>query len=378
MRLRTAIGAFALTFGLASCVQENTLERRPQAGKVIDDEDNNDDNNEDPGDENIDKETPGEENQGFDETLLTDVAVQSFKVGQNTDAQVNLTAGNGGLLLMGGGTDVDSAFATRVRGHVGAGADVVVLRATGTDGYNDYLMGLLQANSVETFIVDSKDKANSRQLYTAIKNAEFIWLAGGDQSQYHGFWTGTAAQYYIQDLYTRGGVIGGTSAGMATLAPISYNPAGVLGAVSDEVVPDFCHETVKFAYNFLKTDFPAFLTDTHFAERDRMGRIATFLAHHPQMTPTGIAADEGTSIFFPQSGLGIVDGVGSVYILNTKAADFSNSACGGPTVATGMEKIKLIEGQTYDIKTGVTTGTSTPFNVDGNDAQFYDPQDPYQ
>src|SRR5688572_3768119 len=42
----------------------------------------------------------------------------------------------GGVILMGGGTDVDAAFAWQ-RDRIDGG-DVVVLRASGADGYNDY------------------------------------------------------------------------------------------------------------------------------------------------------------------------------------------------------------------------------------------------
>jgi hypothetical protein len=56
-----------------------------------------------------------------------------------------------GLLLAGGGGDVDEAFrwfATRADG-----GDVVVLRASGSDGYNDYLHREIGGfNSVESIV----------------------------------------------------------------------------------------------------------------------------------------------------------------------------------------------------------------------------------
>ncbi|NRA63079.1 MAG: cyanophycinase [Pseudobacteriovorax sp.] len=317
--------------------------------------------------------------QAFDESKLTDAAVVNFTSGSTTDKAVNLTAGAGGLLLMGGGLDVDAAFSNRVKAHFASSAaiDVVVLRTTGTDGYNDYLLGLLGANSVRTFVADSKDKANNRELYQALKGAEFIWLAGGDQSEYHRFWTGTAIQFFIQDLYQRGGVVGGTSAGMATLSPISYNPDGVAGAITAEVIPDFCHETVKFTENFFSTTFPQYLTDTHFAERDRLGRLGNFLGHHPNVTPIGIAADENASIFLTTDGRGVVDGAGSVYILDTKAMDASGSACGGVTSVKNIQKTKLVSGQVFNVKTGLTDGTTEVFSIDGALDPSYNPENPY-
>jgi hypothetical protein len=54
-----------------------------------------------------------------------------------SDANADVTPTGPGLILMGGGTDVDAAFQwwkPRI-----SGGDVVVLRASGADGYNDYL-----------------------------------------------------------------------------------------------------------------------------------------------------------------------------------------------------------------------------------------------
>src|SRR5215211_3018429 len=53
-----------------------------------------------------------------------------------------------GLVLMGGGTDVDAAFQWMI-GKSGGG-DFVVIRATGTDAYNPYIFGLGTVDSVET------------------------------------------------------------------------------------------------------------------------------------------------------------------------------------------------------------------------------------
>src|SRR5690349_15179220 len=61
------------------------------------------------------------------------------------------------LVLMGGGTDVDAAFKAMIakaRGTApGAKLDIVVIRASGEDGYNDYLYGMDGAvDSVETLV----------------------------------------------------------------------------------------------------------------------------------------------------------------------------------------------------------------------------------
>ena len=51
-------------------------------------------------------------------------------------------------------------------------------------------------------------------------------------------WAGTKTQAAIQHVFDKGGVIGGTSAGMAVLAGTVYDPDGA-GAVSVKLLPTF-------------------------------------------------------------------------------------------------------------------------------------------
>src|SRR5262249_60119353 len=98
-----------------------------------------------------------------------------------------------GLVLMGGGTDVDAAFQWMCQRA--GGGDFVVIRTTGTDAYNPYIQALCpQMDSVETIIITSVAGANSDYVSSHIQKAETLWIAGGDQSTYVGLWRGTAGQ----------------------------------------------------------------------------------------------------------------------------------------------------------------------------------------
>ena len=68
------------------------------------------------------------------------------------------------------------------------GGDIVVIRATGADGYNAYMYGLANVNSVETIIIDSRTKADLTLVTDKIRNAEALFIAGGDQSDYVNYW----------------------------------------------------------------------------------------------------------------------------------------------------------------------------------------------
>ncbi|HEY8569006.1 cyanophycinase [Microbulbifer sp.] len=299
----------------------------------------------------------------------------SSLVGNAADLCVNQSGG--GLLVMGGGTDVDAAFTRRVAPLIGGG-DVVVLRTSGTDAYNDYLLELLNADSVETLIVDRIQYANDEYVAWAVRSAEFIWIAGGDQSDYLNQWQGTALQQALDEVIGRGGVLGGTSAGAAVQSEYIYDPDGVLGAYSSEAVSDLCHEYINISTNFLTTAaMQSVIVDTHFTQRDRMGRLMAFMAGLPGGI-AGIGVDEATSIFFTPDGNGVVDGSGNAYVLREDAQTSRTLAqCGQPVVYEDVLRYKLGEFDQYNILTGSSSVSPKRIGIDGRSTNFYINQ-PYQ
>jgi cyanophycinase-like exopeptidase len=301
----------------------------------------------------------------------------TYLLGANTDSCPALSSGQGSLLLMGGGTDVDAAFSLRVGPQI-KGGNIVVLRTTGTNAYNSYLQGLTNAASVETILVDTVTKANSAYVEWAIKAAEAVFIAGGDQSAYLNAWQGTKVQTALQFVYSKGGVVGGTSAGNHVLGQYVYDPDGVAGAVSAEVVKDYCHSTVNISTNFL--NFPLLantITDTHFRQRDRMGRSAVFQA---KLGTTGrvIAVSEATSLFVTANGVGVVDGANEAYILRADAqTQYTQTVCGQAVRITDLLRYKLLPGDSYNLSTNTTSISPTRLSIDGRNTSFYIPTAPY-
>ncbi len=301
----------------------------------------------------------------------------SYLLGGSSDVCPVLTSGQGALLLMGGGTDVDAAFSNRMAPQI-KGGNIVVLRATGTDAYNSYLQGLTGAASVETLIVDTQTKANSAYVEWAIKSAEAVFIAGGDQSAYLNAWQGTLVQSAIAHVYQKGGVVGGTSAGDHVLSQYVYDPDGVSGAISSEVVTDYCHNTINISSNFLS--FPLLantLNDTHFRQRDRMGRSAVFQAKLGQNGRV-IAVSEATSLFVTADGQGIVDGSNEVYVLRADSqTQYTQTSCGLPVIIKDLLRFKLLPGERYNLLDNSTLVTPVRISIDGRNSAFYNPVSPY-
>jgi cyanophycinase len=272
------------------------------------------------------------------------------------DANAETTALGPALILMGGGPDVDAAFERWVP-LIGSG-DVVVLRTSGADGYGDYLYSDIGgADSVETLLVTSSELANSDYVAQRLAQAEAIFIAGGDQAEYVTAWKGTAVEAELQNAWRRGAVIGGTSAGCAILGSTVF--AALNDTVySDEALADPFNRYMTMEYDFLR--FPPLIdvvTDTHFAERDRMGRLITFMARaisdgaSTQMV--GLGVDEGTALWVGADGQSEVLGAGTVYLLRA-SAPAAQCVAGQPLEFADVSLFALQAGDTVKLPAGET------------------------
>ncbi len=237
-----------------------------------------------------------------------------IRLGRKTGAQTHPSPG---IAMMGGGSDLDEAF--RWLCDKASGGDFLVLRARGDDDYNPYINGLCKLNSVATLIIPDREAAQDPAVAEIIRHAEVVFIAGGDQSRYVNFWRGTPVQDAINANLASGKPIGGTSAGLAVLGEFAY---GALGdkpddndLASSDVLPDPFFYRVTLTRDFLLDPrLRGFLTDSHFAQRDRMGRTLGFLARIMQdgwsKDPREIAIDEKSAVLVEADGRATVVGPG--------------------------------------------------------------------
>lgn len=218
--------------------------------------------------------------------------------------------------MMGGGSDLDEAF--RWLCGKANGGDFLILRAHGDDDYNPYVNGLCKANSVATLIIPTRDAAQDPAVPDIIRHAEVVFIAGGDQANYIHFWQGTPVQDAINAHIASGKPIGGTSAGLAVQGEFTY---GALNDPDDselhskEALANPFHNQVTIVRDFLKIpSLKNTITDSHFAQRDRMGRTLVFLARIMQdgwsNNPRDIAIDEKSAVLVEADGKGTVVGAG--------------------------------------------------------------------
>jgi cyanophycinase len=278
------------------------------------------------------------------------------------------------LILAGGGTDVEPALQAAidtVRGceTCNTGIDVAVLRASGADGYNPLFMGLRGVSSVVTFVITDRASAERRDVARTVRRAELVFFAGGDQCNYVRWIKGTRTARAVESVYARGGAIGGTSAGLAILGDVIYDACPDQSAQSKDVLLDPYSVDVSLSRDFFHWRFlEATITDTHFKQRDRMGRLLVFLARTLQdrgmSSVGGIGVSERTTLLVKGDGKAVVMGEGPVYLIR---ADHPPELCerARPLTYSAFKVWRFGTSESIDLARPPTEGFTTLDVVDG-------------
>jgi cyanophycinase-like exopeptidase len=275
-----------------------------------------------------------------------------------------VTPTTGLLVLQGGGTDVDENFVRM--GARSGGGDFVVIRASGSDGYNAYIHSLCACDSVETIVFKNRQAAFEPFVLDKIRNAEALFIAGGDQGDYVTFWKGTPVEDAIHHVAAKPAPIGGTSAGMAIMGEFVYSAMSSQSLTSANALADPFHRDLTLDRDFLVlAKMGGLITDQHLQERDRMGRTVTFLARlvRDGWTAEGraIAADRETALHVDPSD-GTVEVLTTpthptpyVYFLRTPGPP---EVClpKTPLTYSNYKIWKVLPGGTFDLRNRPTLG----------------------
>lgn len=218
-----------------------------------------------------------------------------------------------GVCLMGGASESDEAMTWLLQ--KANGGDVLVLRSSGSNGYNNYLYSQLgvAVNSVETLVVTSEAGATNSYVLDKIANAELIWFTGGDQFNYLSFFKNNAAEVALNNhVNIKNAPIGGTSAGMAILGEYYFSAQNGSVTSAQALANPYATNITIGGNDFL--DIPYLqhtITDTHYDNPDRKGRQTTFLARLTQILNQrsfGVAANEYVAICIESDGKAYVYG----------------------------------------------------------------------
>ncbi|MFE2917682.1 putative Ig domain-containing protein [Kitasatospora indigofera] len=293
-------------------------------------------------------------------------SVSRVRLGSSGD--VSRSSWNGPAFTMNGDGAVVPATMTKAISAISGGTgsiDVTVLAdaapSSGSDTPEcDVIMGLGGVNSCTTDVVTSAADGNNSQVNTDVRNAEFVYFAGGNQCVYAS-WKGTALQASVQSVVAKGGGSGGGSAGTHINSSVVYDACGG-GTDSATALANPYDRTVTFTTGmFSWADYGDTVDDSHFVTRDRMGRTMAFVARAVKdgLTASGKAwgvgiEQGGGSIFLDRNGLGTLSGADAYVVLGDHQPE--KAVSGSPLTYSGYKIWHLTNGSTFDFRNRPTCG----------------------
>jgi len=283
--------------------------------------------------------------------------VEYYRLGD--PAAPTLRAVAPGIALMGGGDWPIDAFRWLVK--KAAGGHLVVLRATGgAELQQDIEENVGGLTSIETLVIHTSDAAEDPRVQQILAHADALFIGGGDQSNYVRAWRGTAINRLIDAHVTAGKPIGGTSAGLAILGGFSYGCLDSVSMTSEEALRNPTAAGVTLVRDFLHLPYLSkIITDSHFAIRDREGRLASFVARlvQEENDPSirGLGIDEDTALLVDGDGIGTFHNRGGGYAWLLQLTSPADPIVAGKSLGnarfsvTGLGPESSIDFKTFDI-----------------------------
>ena len=260
------------------------------------------------------------------------------------------TPTRGGVALMGGSTDVDEVFTWMA--DQGGNGDFLVLRGSGSDGYQEYIEEIADVNSVSTLVIKDAEGAHDPFVLEQVQKAEAVFFAGGDQWNYVGKWKDSPLLTELNRSLARGVPMGGTSAGLAILGEHVFT-AEKNTIDSEDALQDPFHPAITLESEFLHAPgLDGLITDSHFSERDRMGRLVTFMSRlqvdEGLEQVKGVGVDEKTAVLVDSDGAGVVRGKGQAHFVRAGTKP-EVAERGQPLTHRSLEVHSVAGGQSFDL-----------------------------
>ncbi|HYH80752.1 MAG TPA: cyanophycinase [Longimicrobium sp.] len=226
----------------------------------------------------------------------------------------------GALVLIGGACDPAGAAFGRFVELAGGreGGRIVGLTTASMDPVDSarhWLKAFRDAGAphVEIPLVDSRDRAQDARVADMLRDADGIFLGGGDQVHLVTTLGGSRVGRALADAYARGAVICGTSAGAAALTETI-----MAGGEPDEYGK---MQDLHLGPGFGLLGFRAVI-DTHFTQRRRLQRLFMVIARNGDLMGLGI--DEDTAMVV-SGHRGEVVGKGSVTFVDGRGVRYDNA-----------------------------------------------------
>lgn len=186
-----------------------------------------------------------------------------------------------------------------------------------------------------------RHEAVDEKALRAVADADAVFFCGGDQLKITAELGGTLVSERIREIYGRGGLVAGTSAGASVMSETMM--------VAGPGVSSFRIGSAALTAPGLGL-VKNLIIDQHFAERGRIGRLLGAVAQNPKYL--GIGIDENTAVVMERADRLYVIGSGAVYVVDAHEATDSNVSSATMNETLSLFNIRLHHlsaGDTYDI-----------------------------
>lgn len=193
-----------------------------------------------------------------------------------------------------------------------SGKIIILGTSSASSWLPNYFLSFGAASAVN-MTINSRTLADAQSTYDELKTAKAIFIRGGDQWNYINYWKGTKTETAIMEIFQAGGVVAGTSAGLAVLGSVDFS-ARYGSVYPDNVLQNPFAASIDLESNFLNL-VPGTLFDSHFIERGRSGRLIGMLLKAKVqlgLDILGVGVDDHTAICIDTNGIGTVMGSGAV------------------------------------------------------------------
>ena len=177
-------------------------------------------------------------------------------------------------------------------------------------------LGHLGAENVGVINIETREKANDKEVLDRIKNADVIFFTGGDQLRLTSIFGGTAIHDLLLEKYLQEDFLYvGTSAGAACASKnMIYQGSSREALLKGEI-------KITSGLGFMDH----VIIDTHFVQRGRIGRLFQAVVGNPKTLGIGLGEDTGLLIKNGDSmealGSGLVIIVDGRQIVDTNITD---------------------------------------------------------
>ena len=257
----------------------------------------------------------------------------------------------------------------------------------GVNPLNIHLIPIAMVDDDSTTTTDESKwstNGNDPKLAELVRNCSAVWFTGGDQTRTTktlllADGSQSLVLKAVWDVYLKGGVIGGSSAGAAIMSEVMIGGGNSLGALTMGVVNDYKGDDFPESQGVMVTKglgfFPFGIVDQHFDKRGRIGRLIVTLMNNKDLFNFGFGVDENTALIYDSKLKRLkVAGASGVTIINAEKASYIKND--SLSTIRNLLISRMENEDSYDLITGTIIPAEGKRSTIGN--EYYNIENPGQ